>query len=112
MAFTVTGMKIVARDHSTTTLMSWSALLGLVFSIPGAALSWEWPAPWDLLLLACMGILGAITQACYMKGIAAGEAAVMAPVDYTRLIFAVAFGFVVFHDVPNALTLAGSGLPQ
>ena len=110
LALTVTGMKAISRDHSTTTLMSWSAALGLAFSIPGALLSWRWPPVRDLLLLACMGVLGTITQACYMKGIAAGEAAVMAPIDYTRLIFAVVIGLLVFHDAPNGTTLLGSAI--
>ena len=36
-ALTVTGMKVMTRDHSTLTLMSWSAVLGLVLSVPCSA---------------------------------------------------------------------------
>ena len=108
VATTVTGMKIMTRDHTTTTLMVWSAALGFILAIPPALFVWRWPSPGDLLLLAAMGSLGTITQACYIKGMAEGDAAVMAPVDYTRLVFAIIFGYALFRDVPDALTMAGA----
>lgn len=110
VAATVTGMKIMTRDHSTTTLMAWSATLGFVLAVPPALFVWRWPSIDDLLLLAAMGVLGTITQACYIRGMAEGEAAVMAPVDYTRLVFAVLLGYALFADVPDALTMAGAGV--
>jgi drug/metabolite transporter (DMT)-like permease len=109
-AFTVTGMKIMTRDHSTMTLMAWSAGLGFMLAIPPALLDWRWPTAVDLGLLAAMGVLGTITQACYIQGMAEGDAAVMAPMDYTRLIFAIALGYLLFKEVPNALTMLGAGI--
>jgi drug/metabolite transporter (DMT)-like permease len=109
-ALTVTGMKIMTRDHSIMTLMAWSAALGFVLAVPPAALVWRWPALFDLCLLAVMGVLGTLTQACYIKGMATGDAAVMAPVDYTRLIFAVLLGYLLFQETPNTLTLLGAGV--
>jgi drug/metabolite transporter (DMT)-like permease len=109
-AFTVTGMKIMTRDHSTMTLMIWSAALGFVLVIPLALLDWRWPTAFDLCLLAAMGVLGTITQACYIKGMAEGDAAVMAPMDYTRLLFAIALGYLLFREVPNLLTMFGAGI--
>ncbi|HWK74670.1 MAG TPA: DMT family transporter [Povalibacter sp.] len=110
LALTVTGMKFMSRDHTTTTLMAWSATLGFVLALAPALLVWRWPTSWDLVLLALMGILGTITQACYIHGMSEGDAAVMAPVDYTRLVFAIILGYAVFADVPSALTMAGAGI--
>lgn len=107
-AMTVTGMKMMTRDHSVTVLMVWSAALGLVLSTPLALLEWRWPEPMDLALLALMGVLGVVTQACYIKGMALGDAAAMAPIDYTRLVFAILFGLVIFHEVPNWITMLGA----
>jgi drug/metabolite transporter (DMT)-like permease len=109
-AFTVTGMKVMTRDHSTLTLMAWSALLGFVLAIPPALFVWRWPTLGDFGLLCAMGVLGTITQACYINGMAAGDAAAMAPIDYTRLVFAVILGYVLFHDIPNAMTMLGAGI--
>jgi len=84
-ATTVTGAKVLTRDHSTMVLIVWSAILGLMFSAPLAVIEWRWPAPLDLALLATM-----------------------APLDYTRLIFAILFGFVMFQEVPNAVVMGGA----
>jgi len=110
VALTVTGMKVMTRDHSPMVLLVWAATLGLVFSLPGAFLTWRWPTPVDLGLLAAMGVIGTATQWCYIKGMQIGDAAAMAPIDYTRLVFAAATGFVLFHEVPTVWTLAGAGI--
>lgn len=107
-ATTVTGVKVLTRDHSVTVLMVWAAILGFILSAPMALMEWRWPEPLDLLLLGAMGVLGVITQACYIKGMALGDAAAMAPIDYTRLVFAILFGLILFQEVPNLITMAGA----
>jgi drug/metabolite transporter (DMT)-like permease len=39
-----------------------------------------------------------------------GDAAAMAPVDYTRLVCTAAAGFLLFHEVPGTWTLIGAGV--
>jgi drug/metabolite transporter (DMT)-like permease len=90
--------------------MAWSAVLGFVLAIPPALFVWRWPSLRDFALLCAMGVLGTITQACYINGMAEGDAAAMAPIDYTRLVFAVILGYVLFHDIPNAMTMLGAGI--
>ena len=109
-ALTITGMKVMTRDHSPTVLLVWAATLGFLFSIPGAFFGWRWPAPMDLALLCAMGVLGTITQACYIKGMQLGDAGAMAPIDYTRLVFSVIAGFLLFHELPSVWTMAGAGI--
>jgi drug/metabolite transporter (DMT)-like permease len=109
-ALTVTGMKVMTRDHSPMVLLVWAATLGLLFAIPGAFLTWRWPTLPDLGLLALMGVFGTGTQWCYIKGMQIGDAAAMAPIDYSRLVFTVAAGYLLFHEVPSPGTLAGAGI--
>ena len=109
-AMTITGMKVMTRDHSTTTLLVWAGTLGVIMSLPPALFVWRWPSTVDFLLLSAMGVLGMITQACYIKGMALGDAAAMAPIDYTRLVFAIALGYALFGDIPNAITMIGAGV--
>ena len=109
-AFTITGMKVLTRDHSPMVLLVWSAVLGLVLSIPGALFVWRWPEPRDLALLCLMGVIATVNQACYIKGMQLGDAAAMAPIDYTRLVFSAAAGFFLFHEVPGVWTLVGAGV--
>ena len=107
-ALTITGMKVMTRDHSPTVLLVWGATLGLVLAIPGAFLTWRWPEPLDLGLLCLMGVMGTITQACYIKGMQLGDAAAMAPIDSTRLIFSAGAGYLLFSEIPTIWTLIGA----
>jgi drug/metabolite transporter (DMT)-like permease len=107
-AFTVTGMKVMTRDHPPSTLLYWSAALGLVFAAPLAIISWRWPTPRDLLLLCLMGAVATVNQACYIKGMQVGDAAAMAPMDYSRLVFSAVAGFLLFNELPGVMTLAGA----
>ncbi|MGD9966071.1 MAG: DMT family transporter [Hyphomonadaceae bacterium] len=109
-AMTVTGMKMMTRDHSVRVLMVWSAVLGFVLAAPLAVIEWRWPQPLDLALLAAMGVLGLVNQTCYIKGMALGDAAAMAPIDYTRLVFAILFGLLFFGEVPNWVTMLGASI--
>jgi len=109
-AMTITGMKVMTRDHTTTTLLVWAGTLGVIMSLPPALFVWRWPGPFELFLLSLMGVLGTATQACYIKGMGIGDAAAMAPIDYTRLIFAGILGYAWFGDVPNSMTLLGAAI--
>ncbi len=109
-ATTITGLKSLTRDHSSFSLLAWAQLLGILFILPPALLVWRWPTPTEFALLVAMGAIGAITQACYIKGMEVGDAAAMAPIDYTRLVFATAIGFVLFHEIPGVLTLVGAAI--
>lgn len=107
-AMTITGMKVMTRDHSPFTLLVYAAVLGVVFAIPPALFVWAWPTWPDFLLLCAMGIIGTMTQACYIKGMQVGDAAAMAPIDYTRLVFTAVVGFWIFHEIPTWPTIVGA----
>lgn len=110
LALTVTSIKILSSSHKPVSILCWSAIFGVLMSIPLAVLNWQWPTSGDWLLLAAMGLASVGTQAFYIKGMSCGDAAALAPVDYIRLVFAVLAGLLVFGEVPGAWTLVGAAL--
>lgn len=61
-----------------------------------------------LLVLAALALIaGYLTVVMAMR---VGEVAVVAPLRYTSLVFAVAMGWLVFGDLPDGWTLAGAAL--
>ena len=107
LAFSLTGIKVLARTHGQLPLMAWAAVLGTLFTLPTAVLSWRMPDAHDCVLLGVMSLAGISSQYCYTRGLAVAEATVIAPIDYSRIAFSVAIGFVVFREVPPLATWAG-----
>lgn len=60
-----------------------------------------------MALLGVMGLLGVVTQACYIRGMALGEASLMAPLDYARVLFMTALGYMLFGELPLANSYVG-----
>lgn len=110
LALSVTGIKLLTRRNSVATIMVWSSILGVLLLIPFAAGSWRWPSASDFALLGLLGAVSVVTTASYIHGMALGEAAKLASVDYVRLPFAIGAGFLAFGEVPGGWTLVGAGI--
>lgn len=71
---------------------------------------WVWTEPSlaDLGLFAVLGTLGVTAHTMLAHAFARVEAARLAPVGYTTLVWGVLFGFLFFAEVPGLATLAGA----
>jgi drug/metabolite transporter (DMT)-like permease len=107
-AVTIVEMKRLSRDHEPLAIMTWSAIVALLFTLPLALLDWRWPSWRDLAQLFAMGTLGVVTQGLYLRGLSSGDAIVLVPVDYSRLVFAALFGYLFFGEVISLRTLVGA----
>jgi drug/metabolite transporter (DMT)-like permease len=103
-------LRILSRDDDTVSLLFYSGIAGTTFTAVPAVLAWQWPTPAQWGLIAVVAVFGVAGQSCFMKGYAAGEASAMAPFDYTRLLFATLWGFLVFGELPDAWTWVGSAI--
>ena len=63
-----------------------------------------------LALLAAASLFGIAAYAALTKAMRMGSVAVVTPFRYTRLLFAMVIGAVVFGERPDAATLAGSAV--
>ncbi len=93
------------------------SFLGLISAIPAALiLSALSPASWAPmpgwawgLMLACVAI-GGIAYATLTQASRLGEIAFVTPFRYTRMVFALAAGFLVFGERPDTLMLVGTAI--
>ena len=73
-------------------------------------LVWTRPALWVIGLLILAGLIGGIAQILVTSAYRFGGAAMLAPFDYSSMIFAVLIGYVVFAEVPTGPILLGASL--
>jgi drug/metabolite transporter (DMT)-like permease len=101
--------RMSAHEHSEAIafyFMLTSAFAGLTTIFWG----WKMPVGTEIFALVSMGVFGGIGQLFLSFSYRYGEASVLAPFDYTMMIWAAIFGYVLFGDVPAAQVLMGASL--
>ena len=101
-------IKYLSSTESTLTIQIWFGIISTIGTVLPAILVWETPSNKNFLLLFCIGALGLIAQILTIKGLRIGQATVVMPVDYSRLIFASTYGLILFGEIPTWNTLIGA----
>jgi drug/metabolite transporter (DMT)-like permease len=84
-------------------------LATFLFAVP-AFLTWRDPTIADLALMLQLGFVSLFAEICTIKALSSGEASVVGPVEYVRLIFAALIGYTVFSEVPGPATWIGAAI--
>lgn len=77
---------------------------------------WVNPTPEQWLLLIATGLIGGSAQYCLVAAYTKAPATIIAPFDYTQLIWTAALGYVIWTEVPatnaflGAIIVAAAGL--
>jgi len=89
------------------TITAWftigSILLSGLMSIP----VWVTPTLEQLLVLAAIGLIAGLAQVLMTEGYRTGEATLLAPFEYSAIVFATVLGIVFWAEVPDVWDVAG-----
>ena len=106
---TILNRKLARLDGAQTTVTF--LIVGVASSLaPFAINSWIWPTMYEWMLFGGLAAVTWSAQMLNVKGFKYGEASFLAGLDYIRLIFAVAFGYLFFGAVPDALFFVGAAI--
>ena len=72
--------------------------------------TWVWPNLSQFLILILIGILGGVGQIMLTTAYRYAPASVIAPFDYTAMIFALGIGYFAFAELPSAQMILGAGI--
>ena len=81
----------------------WNTIL---IAIP-AAIWWVTPTAYELAILALVGLFGIAGQSMITHGLSQGDATVLVPLDYSRIVYAAIVGYLLFSEVPGPWSFAG-----
>jgi drug/metabolite transporter (DMT)-like permease len=78
----------------------------------GASLPWQWvtPTPLSLVYLVGIGLVGGFAQMAMTHAFRLAPVAVVAPFDYTALVFATGFGYAIWGQIPDRFVWAGAAI--
>ena len=100
--------RILGRTDGALTTLLYSSAGGVIICTIGVLFFWVTPSLGQWLVLGWLGFLGAVGHYLMIKAYEIAPASLLAPFDYTTLIWAVLLGFVMFGDLPDAWTVVGA----
>ena len=103
-------VNIASRYDGPVTLMFYTNIVSVTLIAIPTIFVWQTPNMDELMMLVAMGVLATASHNCFIRAFAMGEASVIAPVDYSRLIFAALAGWLVFASVPDIYTIIGASI--
>jgi drug/metabolite transporter (DMT)-like permease len=74
------------------------------------AFGWRMPDARQAGLLVLSGILGGVGQILLTASYRYAPVSVVAPFDYTSLLWALVLGFAIFGDIPAPLVMVGAAM--
>ena len=90
------------------TILAYQAIGVGLLMLPPTIWFWQTPTMLEIIMIAAIGVLSVIGQTCNILGLRAGEASAVAPLDYSRLIYAVALGYLMFDEWPEPRVFIGA----
>lgn len=102
--------KLLTAHESPLAIMVYVALTTTAVALIPGLLAWQAPQGEALWWLVAIGLSGPLGQYINICAYRVAEASALASVDYVRLIYGIAAGYLVFAEIPNAMTLAGAAV--
>ena len=103
--------RVLSRTEPSDTTLFYANILGAAAMLPVLPFVWSTPDnPWLIFLMVIFGAFGSLGHYLLIVAHRLAPASVLAPFMYTQLVWATAFGYFVFSDVPNNWTLAGASI--
>lgn len=107
---TIIIIKVLGRTESSVTTTIYMNLLLAAFSFVPALFVWRTPDLEIWLWLIAIGVLGTLAQILLAQALRESEPGVVMPLDFLRLIWASALGFLVFSEIPDLFVWLGGAV--
>jgi drug/metabolite transporter (DMT)-like permease len=103
-------VRVLARTDSTQAMVVW---LMLLMALGAGLLAWpDWQPirMGDAWVIAGIGVGGALGQYAITEAFRLGEASLIAPLEYTALVWGVALDLALWGVLPDAITWVGAAI--
>lgn len=101
-------IRLLSRTERPATILLYQAVGVGVAMLAPALYYWQPPTATEWGLMALIGATGWISQMANIYAYKYGEASLLAPIEYIRLIYATLIGIIIFSEYPGVPTIAGA----
>jgi len=100
----------LALQESASVIVFWFSVTSSMLALLTLPFGWTLPGPGTAALLVASGLLGGAGQILLTLAYRSADASLVAPFDYSAMLFAILIGFFVFDEVPARATLIGASV--
>jgi drug/metabolite transporter (DMT)-like permease len=109
-ALAMIGVRRMSRTEHPVTIIFYFAVIGTIAMALLLPFGWVTPDAVGATILVAIGLAGGIGQYFLTQAFRIAPAAVAAPFNYAGIVFAGAFGYFIWDEVPRAHVLIGSAI--
>ncbi|MGB3025322.1 DMT family transporter [Paradevosia shaoguanensis] len=106
-AATTTILRVIAGKEQRTTLIAIPAIWSIVFNGLAMLPTFHMPTFWEMLLLAVAGIAIGAGHLMLVLATKNAPASVVAPIQYSQIIWGIFFGTLFYAEFPDLVAIAG-----
>ncbi|BBK41422.1 membrane protein [Allostella vacuolata] len=103
-------MRDLGRTDSTAAITFYFTMSGTIVAGLAMPFSWVQPVGLDWALLILVGLIGGVAQLLMTQAFRLTPVAVIAPFDYTAMLWGTALGYMVWGEIPDALLWVGAAI--
>lgn len=103
-------IKRLTRSEPSVTITAYMMIFLAPMSLAAAIPFWTWPSMEQCGWMLALAAFGTAGHLFLNQALKEGETSVVTPVDFVRLVWAAVIGYLVFGELPDAMTWAGGAM--
>jgi drug/metabolite transporter (DMT)-like permease len=107
-AFRDITTRMLAGSDSSTTILFYTQVMGLVIGLPFMSTSTPFPDLFQMGLFAFAGLMMGVAHYLMILSLLLAQGATVAPFRYLSLLWSVLLGWLIWHDLPDIWIITGS----
>jgi drug/metabolite transporter (DMT)-like permease len=109
-AGTVIQTRRLAQSETTSSIVFYFSLVTALAGAVTLPFAWHTPTGSELVMLVSLGVFGGIAHIFLTESYRLATASVIAPFDYSAMLWALLLGYWVFGELPSALVYLGASI--
>lgn len=108
--FAMLAVRQLVVTEASATIVLWFSVTCAVCALATFPFGWSQLTNWQVAFLVGAGLCGGVGQILMTESYRHGDMSIIAPFEYTSMIFAIIVGYYVFGEPPTIYTLVGGAI--
>jgi drug/metabolite transporter (DMT)-like permease len=102
--------RALAKSETTSSIVLYFSIICALAGLATLPFGWLVPTAGELAALIAIGIFGGLAHIFLTESYRLAEVSLVAPFDYTSMLWALMLGYLVFSELPDASVFVGAAI--